>query len=159
MPHRGHTASNLSSALRRRLDPAFFLTAAFCLLAHRTTFFCLLKLGVPPSRRCERSYDHLRLDPHDPASCTAPLSILNNSLPLFVNNRFPDLLTCCAESTDRPHFPCQRRFSPFPHAARLLRAHACCHSLAGSAAAAHAIPRTMGGGGLWPASFSCLSAC
>jgi hypothetical protein len=35
--------------------------------AGRTLFFCALKPAFAPSERCERAYDHLRLDPHAPA--------------------------------------------------------------------------------------------
>jgi hypothetical protein len=34
--------------------------------AGRTLFFCALKPAFAPSERCERAYDHLRLDPHAP---------------------------------------------------------------------------------------------
>jgi hypothetical protein len=34
--------------------------------AGRTLLFCALKLGLPPSRRCSRSYDRLRVDPRAP---------------------------------------------------------------------------------------------
>ena len=57
-----------AAAQRRSAAPRVNLTYFLHVprTAGRTTFWCALKPAFPPSQRCSRSYDHLRLDPHQP---------------------------------------------------------------------------------------------
>ena len=51
-----------------RLNLTYFLHVPRT--AGRTTFWCALRPSVPPSARCSRSYDHLRVDPHQQPQCS-----------------------------------------------------------------------------------------
>jgi hypothetical protein len=61
-------AAAVRQAAGPRLNLTYFLHVPRT--AGRTTFWCALRPSVPPSARCSRSYDHLRVDPHQQPQCS-----------------------------------------------------------------------------------------